>query len=977
MAERSVVVRLKAEIADFKRQMDAARRSVSDVGDETGKQSQKATTALGRLVQSADKNRESWDRIGTTLIGFGVATVGALGLATKAAIDWESAFAGVRKTVDGSDAEIAALEGELRQLARTLPASHQQIAAVAEAAGQLGVAREDITAFTRTMIDLGETTNLTADEAAMSLAQFMNVMSTAGDDVDNLGAALVELGNNGASTERDILMMGQRIAGAGRQIGLTEGEVLGFASALASVGIEAEAGGSAISRVMIETRTAVDEGGAALETFARVSGMSAQQFATAFRDDAGGAVISFIQGLGRMEEQGQSTTPVLEELGFTDLRVADALRRAAADSDGFTEALRTGNAAFEANTALATEAAKRYETTAAQLQITKNNVTDAAIGFGEVLLPAVKGASEAVRDLSEWLGGLDDGQKNAIVSAAGLAGGAALVGGAFLLTFPRIIDTVNAFRDLRDISPKAADGLGKVGKAAGIAAAALAGANVAFNLLEGSGNAAVQSTSEATEALAKAGLTAEQVDAQIRSLKEANNDAGFDTLQEGLESLADPSLYNRLQDLTREVFSLGSAEGRTAREDLVKQLEATGQALATIAESGNAELAAEQFTVYEAAAKAAGMSTEELLDLMPAYRDALADAEAQQQLTAGGADQLTFGLGGVVQTTQDAESAVDAFRQSLDRLLGDTFSVEEATDQFEQALIDLAEAAKANGAEIDGNSQAAIRNREQMRATVNDAAGLIAAYAQTGRTTSEVAAFTDQLKARLYDQARQAGFSEDAASRYASALDQIPGVYEATVKANTSQAVAALDEVLSRVTRLDGRQAVVTVTTRNVQTGRQSVQTTRMEADGDLLLNRGGSLVAAFADGGHYGLPPIGAQQPQISPNRGPMGIMWAETGAGPWEAFISGHPAKRGRSIDIWERTGDMLGLRFQRFDSGGFFGGAGGPVTAQVGPVTARLSTTDIWEFAHAVSRVTVSLNGRAVSQELGGEMRRAGVR
>src|SRR5699024_3975242 len=178
-----------------------------------------------RATRDMVKNsRAEMETAGRALTALGLTTVGALGLATKSAIDWESAWAGVRKTVDGSDVELAAVEDGLRNLATTLPATHAEIAAVAEAAGQLGVQTDSIVDFTETMINLGETTNLSADEAATSIAQLMNIMQTAPDDVDNLGAALVELGNNGASTERDIIQMAQRIASSGQIVGLTEAE---------------------------------------------------------------------------------------------------------------------------------------------------------------------------------------------------------------------------------------------------------------------------------------------------------------------------------------------------------------------------------------------------------------------------------------------------------------------------------------------------------------------------------------------------------------------------------------------------------------------------------------------------------------------------------------------------------------------------------------------------------------------------------
>lgn len=163
-----------------------------------------------------------------------------LGAVTKAAMDWETAWAGVEKTVDGTASEMDALESSLRSLATSMPATHREIAAVAEAAGQLGIAREDVASFTKTMVQLGETTNLSADTAATSLAQFMNIMGTSAASVGRLGATLVALGNDGASTEADIMALSARLAATGAQMRMSEADVMGYANAMASVGIEAE-----------------------------------------------------------------------------------------------------------------------------------------------------------------------------------------------------------------------------------------------------------------------------------------------------------------------------------------------------------------------------------------------------------------------------------------------------------------------------------------------------------------------------------------------------------------------------------------------------------------------------------------------------------------------------------------------------------------------------------------------------------------
>ena len=101
MADRSVVVRLRAEVQGFNQAMAQATKATEQVGKGTEDAAKRANTAMGRMVQSAQQNREAWTTAGATLTGFGAAALGGLGLATKAAMDWESSWAGVQKTVDG------------------------------------------------------------------------------------------------------------------------------------------------------------------------------------------------------------------------------------------------------------------------------------------------------------------------------------------------------------------------------------------------------------------------------------------------------------------------------------------------------------------------------------------------------------------------------------------------------------------------------------------------------------------------------------------------------------------------------------------------------------------------------------------------------------------------------------------------------------------------------------------------------------
>lgn len=350
----------------------------------------------------------------------GVAAAGVAVGAATVGISFESAFAGVKKTVNATEAELNDLKQGIRDMAKEIPIAANEIAGIAEAAGQLGIETRNIEGFTRVMADLGVATNLTGEEAASTLAKFANITQMPQEKFANLGSTIVALGNNLATTEADIAAMSLRLAGAGSQIGLTEAQILSFSGALSSVGIEAEAGGSAFSRLMTDMQLAVETNSSALSKYASVAGMTGEQFKVAFKDNAANAIIEFIKGLNNTERNGKSATAVLSDMGITEIRLSDALKRAAGASDVFADAIELGNKAWEENNALTKEAEQRYATTESKLKILGNKAKDLGItawdafsgSFGE----AVDFASEKVEDLSA---ALEDGKLSGAVENVG------------------------------------------------------------------------------------------------------------------------------------------------------------------------------------------------------------------------------------------------------------------------------------------------------------------------------------------------------------------------------------------------------------------------------------------------------------------------------------------------------------------------------------------------------------------------------
>ncbi len=337
--------------------------------------------------------------------------IASVGLPTNEAISFESAFTDVRKTVNATNIELAAMEANLRRMAagpKPIPISANELAGIAAAAGQLGIATPNIEKFTRTMADLGVATNLTGEQASSGLAKFANITAMPQTEFDRLGSTVVALGNNLATTEADILSMSLRIAGAGKQVGLTQAEIMGFAGALSSVGIEAESGGSAISRVFVTIDQAAREGGKKLDIMAQVAGTTAAKFKQAFEKDAAGATVQFIEGLKRVSDGGGNVFAVLDKLSLGELRVRDALLRASNAGDLFSKSLDLSSKAWSDNNALTKEAETRYATTESKLQVLQNRVKETGIEIGDKLLGKVAGMSDKLGDMVGVLGPLTD-----------------------------------------------------------------------------------------------------------------------------------------------------------------------------------------------------------------------------------------------------------------------------------------------------------------------------------------------------------------------------------------------------------------------------------------------------------------------------------------------------------------------------------------------------------------------------------------
>lgn len=373
----------------------ASNASTSRDLARSGSEIAKSASSLYNLGKATEK-------VGQTLTDYVTVPLVAVGAYSGVmATQFDSALADVRKTSDLTEAQLASLARSALELSTTQPISAAQILSVEALGAQLGVSDEALEDFSMTVNGLDIATNLNAEQAATQLAQFANITNMAEGDYSRFGSTIVALGNNLATTESNISNMAMRLAAAGDIAGLSEAEILGMAGAMSSLGIKAEAGGSAMTTIISKISKAVSSGGDELNKFAEVAGMSAQEFKTAWETDAMGALESLLSGIKRLDEGGQDMNVTLGELGINEIRQSDAMRRLANNTDVLTDAVDLATGAWEKNSALTDEVAARNETMASRLQTLKNKVDNIAISIGSVLMESLLGAADSFSPLLE------------------------------------------------------------------------------------------------------------------------------------------------------------------------------------------------------------------------------------------------------------------------------------------------------------------------------------------------------------------------------------------------------------------------------------------------------------------------------------------------------------------------------------------------------------------------------------------------
>lgn len=462
MADAELTVRISGDTSDLESAISRVESQLSRLersgGSNVGAGMERNfKTAADGLEQTAKQWKNLGEGVDTLTKPLQIAEVamaaGAVA-SSKFAIDFENNFADVRKTVDGTDEQLNKIKQDIIDMTTVginghsaIPQTTAELTELAAAGGQLGIQTENISSFTETMAMMGSATNLAGEEGAKTLARFMNVANVSQGEVQNLGSSIVDLGNHFATTEAEIAAMAQRMGATGTAVGISAQDVLAYSTALSSLGVEAEAGGSSISRIWMDIQTQVSTGGELLGEFAKVSGKTTKEFSEGWKKDASGTFKDFVDGLSKSKD----LVGTLKNLGFDNIRDLQALQKLAGPQgiQLLNDALQRSNNAWSENTALVNEFENKAGTTASQIQVIKNNLVEAGRSLGETFLPSINNGVTDIKNFAQGISKMSDGQKQALITTGKWVIGLGAAGKATSGVIKGIGNTADAFAKIK------------------------------------------------------------------------------------------------------------------------------------------------------------------------------------------------------------------------------------------------------------------------------------------------------------------------------------------------------------------------------------------------------------------------------------------------------------------------------------------------------------------------------------------------
>ena len=321
--------------------------------------------------------------------------------------EFETAVINIERTTGLASEQVVQLADRIRDLGENIaPTGTNELLRFAEVAGQLGVdSTADILNLVNAADQLGVATNIAGDEAALLLTRILQTSGEGIGSIQNLSSSVVELGNNFAANEQEIVNFTREIVTAGTEINLSSSAAAALGTTLIEAGRRAESSRTAIQRLAQAIRRASVEGGESLENLANVTELTGEQIQQSLGEGNADVIEAFVRGLARIQQQGGLTADTLGLFGIAGEEAVSVFNSLAANSDRLSEAIDASTDAFARGNAQVIEASRAYASQESAVGRLSNVFNNLRVDIGEAFSDET---DQLIRNIEQVLNNVGD-----------------------------------------------------------------------------------------------------------------------------------------------------------------------------------------------------------------------------------------------------------------------------------------------------------------------------------------------------------------------------------------------------------------------------------------------------------------------------------------------------------------------------------------------------------------------------------------
>ena len=841
MASREILVRLRAEVGNFRSDMRAAgeaARATGAAAEQAGEQSQRG---IRGLMANAQANEQAWSSMGKGMLVAGAAIMVGVGMSIAKFAEFDKAMSSVDAATHETAGNMELLRAKAIEVGADTAFSAVEAAQGIEELAKAGVSTKDIlNGGLAGALDLAAAGALGVGEASEIAATAMTQFGLAGSDIPHIADLLAAGAGKAQGSVQDMGMALKQAGLVASQTGLTIEETTGGLAAFAFAGLIGSDAGTSF-KSMLQRLTPTSKESAKLMDELGISAYDAQ-----------GNFIGLENFAGNLQTSMADLTVEQRNAAMSTIFGSDAVRAASViyenGADGVAKWIDNVNdAGYAAETA-----ARMQDNLAGDIEKLGGAFDTLMIKSGTGPAEMLRGIVQAAEAAVDAVGKVPAPLLTSITIAAALVGGLLLLGGAFITIVPKIAATRAAIAAFNTASPGMIGAMKKIGLAAGVAGIAIIGMGAAASKMSRVGAVDVDQMAAAMTGLSKEGTKVNDLitgDSFLLANDIHDTTDQINGIGDALHRVSNITVGEGAMGAWTDLTNLLGGKASTQIQETEKAIAGMSDALAGMVQNGNAEGAAVAFSKIAAEADKSDVSVGVVTERFGSYQDALrkqaktlgvvlTDEEYYQWMlgktpplidaAASSAEGQTAAAEAMAQANEETATklaevglAADGTVSSLGKLLESMFaagliqlSANEASIKWQESLEAITAAVAKNGQTLDITTAAGKENARALDGMSQAGISHMQTMAENNATQEQLQVTLKSTFDSLVTAAKGFGMSDAAADAYARKVLNIPP--EANVDTTIldyAKSMAELHGVGAEADSLNGKTANVWINT--------------------------------------------------------------------------------------------------------------------------------------------------------------------